>query len=409
MKRLLIALMVLAFVGVSVGQSYTKKAGATSVIIYVQMVKLSDGTLAPDISDETTIDYSYIEAGQAAGGAAVACSDVALNAAYSSGGTHWVGWGGWFRFDVPNAALDGAIGTDVVINLTDGTYGGDAVIHLAPPVNTYLADGTTLAAVNVASGVVESKVMSVDTDAITAAGLKADAATKIATATWEMIGGSMAPPPSMSSASIWTGVIDSATTNTVVLNATSPTPAENDNAYNGYMLVWQWDEAIGAKAQFHRISGYVASTRTVTIDGIFSGTPAVGDTFSIIPSGIPVLTSESIVSSFAVELLRLMHYGVYATEATLSTSTRNAIYVDHVTSTDDSFLPGTVVLVEVTGGPEAAYECIVVKDFTTGTNKITPYTAMKYTPLEEGNIYVQEHLALPYFLLENIVGRFSGR
>lgn len=143
MKRLLIGLMVLTLASTVFGQQYFKKSGSSSNIIYVQMYKLTDGTLAPEIADETTILYSYIETGQAAGAAATACSDVALNAAYSSGGTHWVGWGGWFRFDVPNGAMDGAIGTDVIIKLSDGTYQGDAIIHLGTPVNAYLSDGST--------------------------------------------------------------------------------------------------------------------------------------------------------------------------------------------------------------------------------------------------------------------------
>lgn len=166
MKRLLIGLMVLSLAASALGQHYWLKSGATSAKLVVDMYKITDGTDAPEVTEDA-IDVTYWEAGVEADKTTYTDTvDVALNAAYTSKGIKWIG-GGAYRFDPPVAALDGGIGTDVIFVLDDGTYRGKVIVHLGVPVNAYLSDGSTPPTLNVSSGVVEADLINIHGSALT--------------------------------------------------------------------------------------------------------------------------------------------------------------------------------------------------------------------------------------------------
>jgi hypothetical protein len=514
MKRYLLAIMVLALCGVSFG-FFPMDSSTTGPIVPVCMHSTTTGQRAPGLT-VTNFSVKYR--------LSTGLMSAALTGELETGKASWsepnstkVGVYeeitasstgiGTYVLHLPAAFMTNAVsGQFRTVSVIDSVGGAEAtwLVIFNPPGNTVQANYTTLPSWNPNSDPIVLPTVA-PTDWLGADGVAASAATKIAAATWDKrvadhktsgtfglqvgSGSQGTPPPSIGQASIWSGFIDSATTNTVVLNTTTPTPASTNGAYAGYMLTWDLDSSLDvACSEFHPILGYVASTRTVTIAGTFVGTPAVNDHFSIIPSGIspdnfgpnaalavleksgsgagttlstnstiyltantldtilyapgmivmfadsagiyhygkifsntsdvlvlsppstgtpadltPIYSLGKYPSYFADELATALHYGTYGDEATGSVSTRNAIYVDHVTSTDDSFVPGTIVLVETTGGPAAPFECIVVKDYAIATNKITPYCSMKYAPLAEGRIYVQEHIVFPYFTVEQIV------
>ena len=178
MKRLLIGLMVLAFAASAMGQTFFMKSGIANPTIDVFMTKMSDGTTAPITVTIADVHIFWTESGNMTDTTRAAQQTSEAIDTLATETTVWNDYSmiprpstGWYRLDLPIVAVDGGIGTDVTIYVTDHVYEGTAVIHLGTPVNAYLSDGSTpptapsnFTALDIsAGGVVEANVASIDT------------------------------------------------------------------------------------------------------------------------------------------------------------------------------------------------------------------------------------------------------
>jgi len=124
--------------GISFGQQYWVKNGETAPSISVFMMKISDGSTAPEVTEDA-IDVTYREVGAAAV-TYTDTADCALTDAYTSKGIKYIG-GGWYRFDPPVVSVDTGVGKSVTFSLTDGTYEGHILVHLSPQTDTVTVNG----------------------------------------------------------------------------------------------------------------------------------------------------------------------------------------------------------------------------------------------------------------------------
>jgi hypothetical protein len=179
----------------------------------------------------------------------------AINSAYSSGGVKEVN-GGRYRIDVPDAAFATASKVTIIGEATD-----KRILH---PVINVAKTAATIAAGDLA------------TDSITAAAVKADAATKIATAfanlAWigNISAGTFGRLILVSAAGVETTATGTPTTTSIQLTAGSTT----DDFYNDQTLMIL--DGVG-QGQAKIITDYVGATRTCTFDEAFVTAPASGD------------------------------------------------------------------------------------------------------------------------------------
>jgi hypothetical protein len=169
MKRIFSIIVIMVISGV-----LSAAVGPNESLMTIAMPKNTAGKLyvyAHDNDDGTakTGDAANIDAFVSLDGAAEAA--IADTAPSEIDATNCPGW---YVFDISAAETNGTMGLFTVKSAT-------ATIEVSDIMATFHT------AVTASAGVVEAKVMSIDTDVITAAALKADAATEIAAASWNAL------------------------------------------------------------------------------------------------------------------------------------------------------------------------------------------------------------------------------